>query len=198
MNVSRDSKSMLTKISTNRSWKNLKQKPSEILQIRELETWLNDNNSLALQHGKTALFAGPSGTGKTLSAELLGKYTQHDVYRIDLSMLVSKYIGETEKNIDRIFSKAAHKDWILFFDEADAIFGKRTNVRDAHDKYANMETSYLLRSIEKYHGLVILSCNSTKNVSEAVRDSFDTVIEFSQQSFTSRVLAWFVSLFNKA
>ncbi len=92
-----------------------------------------------LKSGYRALFYGPSGTGKTLTATLLGKQFQKDVYRIDLSQIVSKYIGETEKNLEKVFSKAENKDWILFFDEADALFGKRTNVKDAHDRYANQE-----------------------------------------------------------
>jgi SpoVK/Ycf46/Vps4 family AAA+-type ATPase len=95
--------------------------------------------------GYRVLFHGPPGTGKTLAATILGKNTQRDVFRIDLSMVVSKYIGETEKNLSSLFDRARSKDWILFFDEADALFGKRTNVRDAHDKYANQEVSYLLQ-----------------------------------------------------
>ena len=89
--------------------------------------------------GYRALFYGPPGTGKTLTAALLGKYTERDVYRVDLSMIVSKYIGETEKNLAKLFDKAEHKGWILFFDEADALFGKRTGVQNAHDRYANQE-----------------------------------------------------------
>ena len=117
--------------------------------------------------GYRALFHGPPGTGKTLTATLLGKHTGRPVFRIDLSRVVSKYIGETEKNLSRLFDKAEHKDWILFFDEADALFGKRTEIRDAHDKYANQEVAYLLQRIESYAGLVILATNQRGNIDEA-------------------------------
>src|SRR5665648_751546 len=101
---------------------------------------------------------------RTLTATLLGKYTDKDVYRIDLSRVVSKYIGETEKNLANLFDKAEHKNWILFFDEADALFGKRTDIRDAHDKYANQEVAYLLQRIESHNGLVILATNKRDNI----------------------------------
>ena len=109
--------------------------------------------------GISALFAGPSGTGKTLAAEVLANSLQLDLFRIDLSQVVSKYIGETEKNLRRLFDEAEDSSAILFFDEADALFGKRTDVRDAHDKYANQEVAYLLQRIESYAGLVILATN---------------------------------------
>src|SRR6185436_18277436 len=129
--------------------------PNTFKHIREIENWLLYNDTLwqwgigkKLKPGYRALFHGPPGTGKTLTATLLGKYTGRPVFRIDLSRVVSKYIGETEKNLASLFDKAEHKDWILFFDEADALFGKRTEIRDAHDKYANQEVSYLLQRIE--------------------------------------------------
>ena len=193
----------ITKMSTNSSWKDLSVKRKSIEQIRQLEKWLNDSNSLTRSQGSgkkgySALFSGASGTGKTLAAELLGKYSNQDVYSIDLSQLASKYIGETEKNLDRIFSKAAQKNWILFFDEADVLFGKRTNVKDSHDRYANQETSYLLNSIEMHSGLAILSSNSATNLSQAIRDSFDTVIEFKTLSLAQQILHWFLSLFGQS
>lgn len=101
-----------------------------------------------MKPGYRVLFYDPSGTGKTLTATLLGKYTERNVYRVDLSMVVSKYIGETEKNLAKRFHKAKRKGWILFFDEADALFGKCTGVCSAHDRYANQEVSYLLQRVE--------------------------------------------------
>lgn len=106
------------------------------------------------------LFHGPAGTGKRLTATLLGKAMGRAVLRIDLSQVVSKYSGETEKNLSKFFDDARDKGWILFFDEADALFGKRTEVRDAHDKYANQEVAYLLQAIETHTGLVILASGS--------------------------------------
>jgi SpoVK/Ycf46/Vps4 family AAA+-type ATPase len=120
-----------------------------------------------LRPGYRALFHGPPGTGKTLTAALLGKATKRDVYRVDLSTVVSKYIGETEKNLANLFDQARNRDWILFFDEADALFGKRTNVKDAHDRYANQEISYLLQRVEDFDGLVILASNFRANIDEA-------------------------------
>ena len=136
------------------------------------------------------MFYGSPGTGKTLTACLLGKHTGRDVYRIDLSMVVSKYIGETEKNLSLLFDKAANKDWILFFDEADAIFGKRTNVRDAHDKYANQEVSYLLQRIEGHPGLVILASNFKSNIDTAFTRRFQTIIEFQSPTPDERIKLW--------
>jgi SpoVK/Ycf46/Vps4 family AAA+-type ATPase len=136
------------------------------------------------------MFYGPPGTGKTLTASLLGKYTNKDVYRIDLSMVVSKYIGETEKNLSSLFDKAINKDWILFFDEADSIFGKRTNVRDAHDKYANQEVSYLLQRIEAHPGLVILASNFKNNIDTAFTRRFQSIIEFEIPTHQERLRLW--------
>src|SRR5690606_29032833 len=103
--------------------------------------------------GVTALFAGASGTGKTLVAEVLANAVSLDLYRIDLSQVVSKYIGETEKNLARVFDAAEEGGAVLLFDEADALFGRRTEVKDSHDRYANVETSYLLQRMEAYRGL---------------------------------------------
>jgi len=127
---------------------------------------------------RKALFAGSSGTGKTLAASLIGKSTHHEVYRIDLSAVMSEFIGETEKNLDEIFDKAEKKGWILFFDEADALFGKRTNVRGAHDKYANTTISYLLQKIENYKGIAILSTNFKDAIDDAFLRRIDTVVDF--------------------
>jgi len=125
-----------------------------------------------------------------LTAGLLGKYTGKAVYRIDLSLMVSKYIGETEKNLSRLFEKATGKNWILFFDEADALFGKRTNVRDAHDKYANQEVAYLLQRIESHPGLVILASNFKSNLDTAFTRRFQSIIDFEAPGASERMLLW--------
>jgi len=131
------------------------------------ETWGFANKS-GRGLGITALFAGASGTGKTMAADVLAKELKLDLYRIDLSQMVSKYIGETEKNLRRVFDAAETGGVILLFDEADALFGKRSEVKDSHDRYANMEVSYLLQRMESYRGLAIL----TTNLKEAIDIAF--------------------------
>ena len=106
--------------------------------------------------------------GKTMTASILGNRYRRPVFRIDLSVIINKYIGETEKNLEKVFTKAEKKDWILFFDEADALFGKRTDVSDAHDRFANTEVSYLLQRIERFEGLVVLASNLRNSISEDV------------------------------
>lgn len=174
-------------LQTEMEWDDLVLHPATGQQIRKIENWITHNDTLLqewgmqkkVKPGYRALFYGPPGTGKTLTATLLGKYTGKHVFRIDLSRVVSKYIGETEKNLANLFDKAEHKNWILFFDEADALFGKRTDIRDAHDKYANQEVAYLLQRIESYNGLVILATNQRNNIDEAFARRFQAVIYFS-------------------
>ena len=122
---------------------------------------------LSTGKGVNALFAGPSGTGKTMAAGILANELGLELYKIDLSQVVSKYIGETEKNLDSIFTAAENSNVILFFDEADALFGKRSEVRDSHDRYANIEISYLLQKMEDYEGVAILATNLRQNLDEA-------------------------------
>ncbi len=185
-------------IETQLDWNDLVLNQNTLNQIKEIETWLKFNEILLhewdmkskIKPGFRVMFYGAPGTGKTLTASLLGKYTKRDVYRIDLSMVISKYIGETEKNLSSLFDKAADKDWILFFDEADAIFGKRTNVRDAHDKYANQEVSYLLQRIENHPGLVILASNFKANIDTAFTRRFQSIIEFEVPSYNERLQLW--------
>ncbi len=185
-------------IETDLDWKNLVLQKKTLDQIMEIESWLKYQHTLLndwglggkVKPGYRVLFYGAPGTGKTLTATLLGKYTKRDVYRIDLSLVVSKYIGETEKNLSRLFDKAANKDWILFFDEADAIFGKRTSVRDAHDKYANQEVSYLLQRIESHPGLVILASNLKSNLDSAFTRRFQSMIEFEMPGAAERLTLW--------
>ncbi|WP_406845335.1 ATP-binding protein [Flavobacterium soyae] len=185
-------------IETQLDWDDLVLNSVTLNQIKEIETWLKFNDILLhewnmkakIKPGFRVMFYGAPGTGKTLTASLLGKYTQRDVYRIDLSMVISKYIGETEKNLSSLFDKATDKDWILFFDEADAVFGKRTNVRDAHDKYANQEVSYLLQRIENHPGLVILASNFKTNIDTAFTRRFQSIIEFEVPSSSERLKLW--------
>ncbi|MGB5710831.1 MAG: ATP-binding protein [Waterburya sp.] len=120
----------------------------------------------------------------------MGKYTGKDVYKVDISMVVSKFIGETEKNLANLFARAENKDWILFFDEADALFSKRTNVRDAHDKYANQEVSYLLQRVENYDGLVILASNFKSKIDEAFLRRFQSIVHFPLPSPKERLKLW--------
>jgi AAA+ superfamily predicted ATPase len=185
-------------IETGLEWKDLILNTKTASQITEIETWLKYNDSLfdewgmkdRVKPGFRVLFTGPPGTGKTLTASLLGKYTGRNVFRIDLSLVISKYIGETEKNLSKLFDRAKNKNWILFFDEADAIFGKRTGIRDAHDKYANQEVSYLLQRIETHAGLVILASNMKSNIDPAFTRRFNVIIEFENPSASERLLIW--------
>jgi AAA+ superfamily predicted ATPase len=185
-------------IETRMDWDDLVLHPATRRQIREIENWIKHNDTLLnewgmrkrLKLGYRALFYGPPGTGKTLTAMLLGKHTGKDVFRIDLSRVVSKYIGETEKNLARLFDKAENKNWILFFDEAEALFGKRTDIRDAHDKYANQEVAYLLQRIESYDGLVILASNQRANIDEAFVRRLQSIIQFPMPRPEERYEIW--------
>lgn len=186
------------KLETQLEWEDLILAEETLEEIKEIETWLKFQEVLSEKYdlkkkfkpGYKALFHGPPGTGKTLTASLLGKYTNRDVYRVDLSVVVSKYIGETEKNLSSLFDKAKSKNWILFFDEADSIFGKRTSVRDAHDKYANQEVSYLLQRLESHPGLVILASNFKHNIDAAFTRRFQSLVAFKNPSYKERLRLW--------
>ena len=166
--------------------------------ITEIKDWIeygdtllkNSNLGRRLKPGFKSLFYGPPGTGKTLTASLLGKSTGRDVYRIDLSMIVSKYIGETEKNLSRVFDMAESNNWILFFDEADALFGKRTEVSSSNDRYANQEVAYLLQRVEDHPGVVILASNLKDNIDKAFARRFQLIIHFPIPGVEERYLIW--------
>jgi hypothetical protein len=140
--------------------------------------------------GVKALFAGPSGTGKTMAASVIARELGLDLYKIDLAGLVSKYIGETEKNLDRIFAAARSGNAVLFFDEADALFGKRSEVKDAHDRYANVEVAYLLQKLEDHDGVVILASNLKRNIDDAFARRLQYVIDFPQPDAAQREQLW--------
>jgi len=185
-------------ITTGMEWGNIVLDQKTHKQIEEIRTWLEHGKKLLydwglsnkLRKGYRSLFYGPPGTGKTLTACLLGKHANCDVYRIDLSLVVSKYIGETEKNLSKIFNQAEHKNWILFFDEADALFGKRTQVSDAHDRYANQEVSYLLQRIEDHDGVVILASNLKENLDDSFTRRFESIIHFPLPKSDQRFIIW--------
>lgn len=186
------------RVETKLDWDDLILEPGSTEQIEVILRWLRHREALAeramppgrLRPGYRALFHGPPGTGKTLAASLLGKISGRDVYRVDLSTVVSKYIGETEKNLAALFETAQTRDWILFFDEADALFGKRTNVKDAHDRYANQEVSYLLQRVEDYDGLAILASNLRTNIDDAFLSRFDSIVRFSMPTELERRRIW--------
>ncbi len=140
--------------------------------------------------GVTVLFAGPPGTGKTMAAEVITKDLGLDLYKLDLSMVVSKYIGETEKNLGKIFDEAQSSSAVLFFDEADAIFGKRSEVKDSHDRYANMEVSYLLQRMEEYDGVTILATNLRANMDEAFTRRMQFIVDFPFPDEEERLHIW--------
>ena len=186
------------RLTTKMDWGDLVVDEFAAQQLDELRIWLQHGRTLyedwgmgkKFKPGYKALFHGPPGTGKTLTASLLGKLFNLDVYRIDLSMVISKYIGETEKNLEKVFKKAENKNWILFFDEADALFGKRTTISDSHDKYANQEIAYLLTRLEDYPGLVILASNMYENVDKALGRRLQSIIHFQKPQPRERFRIW--------
>ena len=185
-------------ITTRLNWDDLIIAPHVQEEINEIKLWIENENALNkdshlnrwLKPGYRALFYGPSGTGKTMTVSLIGKSTGRKVYRVDLSLIVSKYIGETEKNLAKVFNMAENNDWILFFDEADALFGKRTTTSNANDRYANQEVAYLLQRIEDFPGVVILATNLQSNIDEAFTRRFQLMIPFSMPTYEERIILW--------
>ncbi len=180
------------------NWDDLVLDHTLMAQVEEIRAWLTHGDVLMnhwglakkVKPGFRAVFYGPPGTGKTLTAALLGKSTGRDVYRVDLSMIVSKYIGETEKNLGKVFDVASYKNWILFFDEADALFGKRTGAVTSNDRHANQQTGYLLQRIEDFPGTVILATNLKANMDEAFTRRFQTMINFTMPAANQRLQLW--------
>ena len=193
-------------IETKLDWGDLVLHPGTLTQVQEIEIWLRHGDTLMkewgmdhkLRPGYRALFYGPPGTGKTMTACLLGKSTGRDVYNVDLSLIVSKYIGETEKNLARVFDQAQHKGWILFFDEADALFGKRSETKDAHDRYANQEVAFLLQRIETFDGIAVLASNQKGNIDQAFARRFESVTYFPMPRPEERLRLWRQSFSPKA
>lgn len=185
-------------ITTEMDWDDLVLSPYTREQLNELKAWIEHEDTLMqdwgmakhLRPGYKCLFYGPPGTGKTLTATLLGKRFDYDVYRVSLSTVISKYIGETEKNLEQIFQRTEHMRCILFFDEADALFGKRTSISDAHDRYANQEIAYLLQRIEDYPGVAILASNFRSNLDDAFMRRFQAVIHFPMPTHSERKSIW--------
>jgi len=186
------------RITTRLDWEDVVLDNLVLGQVEEINTWLKHGTTLLndwgllkkIKPGYRALFYGPPGTGKTLTATLLGKASGKDVYRIDLSMIVSKYIGETEKNLSKVFDSARNKEWILFFDEADALFGKRTAANSSNDRHANQQTAHLLQQIEDFPGVVILASNLRSNMDDAFTRRFQSIIHFTMPSPQERYQLW--------
>ncbi|SKB82791.1 ATPase family associated with various cellular activities (AAA) [Sphingobacterium nematocida] len=166
--------------------------------LESISLWLQNEKDIRsrwglnkyIKPGYRCLFYGPPGTGKTLAASLLGKKHGMDVYRVDLSMIVSKYIGETEKNLAKIFDRAEHQNWILFFDEADALFGQRSEGNSSNDRHANQEVAYLLQRIEDFPGMVVLATNLKDNMDEAFFRRFQSVLYFPMPEKQARKQLW--------
>lgn len=156
------------------------------------------DRKLSLGKGVSALFCGPPGTGKTLAAEVIAAELNLDMYKIDLSRIVSKYIGETEKNLDAVFVAAQDANAILFFDEADALFGKRSEVKDAHDRYANIEVAYLLQKMEAHEGIAILATNLRHHLDDAFVRRLHAIVEFPFPDEAQRLALWRASLPDEA
>lgn len=186
------------RLTTPLAWSDLVLGPGVAEEVNEIKAWIEHRDALVhewrldkhIKAGFRSLFYGPPGTGKTLTATLLGKETGLHVYRVDLSMVVSKYVGETEKNLGAVFDQAARHDWILFFDEADALFGKRTQAAGSNDRYANQEVAYLLQRVEDFPGIVLLASNLKGNIDEAFARRFQSMIYFPLPGVDERLRLW--------
>jgi len=182
------------------TWSDLVLAPAILDQIKEIVSAIRLRHEvysgwgfkkwLASGTGMVILFSGAAGTGKTMTAGIMARDLGLDLYKIDLSGVVSKYIGETEKNLDRIFQAARSANGILFFDEADALFGKRSEVKDAHDRYANIEVAYLLQKMEEHDGVVILATNLSRNLDEAFSRRMHYILEFPLPNAHARERLW--------
>tara|TARA_R110001599_G_scaffold253766_1_gene454091 strand:- start:21051 stop:22415 length:1365 start_codon:yes stop_codon:yes gene_type:complete len=187
-----------SRVSTPLDWSDLVLDSPTIIQVEMIASWIRHSKTLMedwglarrLKPGYRCLFHGPPGTGKTLTASLLGKLHNLPVYRVDLSQIVSKWIGETEKNLAALFDQAQDRNWILFFDEADALFGKRTESRSSNDRSANQQIAYLLQRLENHAGITILATNQTAHMDEAFSRRFQSTILFPMPDKASRLRLW--------
>lgn len=192
--------SLARKITPKYRWDDIILPPERLRQLREIcnhikyrdqvYTYWGFGPKLAYGKGLSVLFSGPSGTGKTMAADIIAGELGLDLFKIDLSTVVSKYIGETEKNLSNIFNEAETSNAVLFFDEADALFGKRSEVKDSHDRYANIETGYLLQRMEEYEGVAILATNLRKNLDEAFVRRLHFTVEFPFPNALDRRRIW--------
>jgi hypothetical protein len=193
-----DRSALATRVTTGLHWEDLVLPATTLAQLDDIGLWLTHGHRLLndwglgrrISAGHVSLFHGPPGTGKTLSACLLGERCGREVHRVDLSLVASKYIGETEKNLSHLFDSAERDGHLLFFDEADALFGKRTGVGDSHDRYANQEVSYLLQRIEAFSGVVVLASNMKQNIDDAFLRRFQSVIHFPLPKSAERLRLW--------
>lgn len=185
-------------IHTKMSWDDLVLPYQTFEDLEEIVNWVTYGNDVLselklgrkLKRGYRALFYGPSGTGKTLTASLIGKKVGMPVYRIDSAQITSKYIGETEKNLDRIFEYAEDKNWILFFDEAESLFSKRTTTKSSNDRYSNQQVGYLLQRIEDFPGVIVLSSNKKGEMDQAFLRRFQMMLEFKIPTVHERLILW--------
>lgn len=200
LNTSRKLAALAKRIVPKYGWEDITLEQDQLLQLRQLHSTVQHRarvynewgfgDKLSLGKGVSALFSGPPGTGKTMAAEIIAKSLGLELYKIDLSLVVSKYIGETEKNLSRIFNEAETSNAILFFDEADALFGKRTGITSSHDRYANVEVAYLLQKMEEYDGITILATNLRKNMDEAFVRRLAFIIRFPFPDKAERKNIW--------
>jgi hypothetical protein len=195
---------LLTKLPSSYVWSDLVVAPATDSQLRELAEQARDRGEVLdtwglarlapMGRGVTALFAGPSGTGKTMAAQVLAHELGLDVYRVDLAGVVNKYIGETEKRLRQVFDACERAPVVLFFDEADALFGKRTQVSDAHDRYANIEIDYLLQQMEQFDGIAILATNRKGDLDSAFVRRLRFIVDFAAPTVEERELMWQLTL----
>ncbi|MCG7488383.1 ATP-binding protein [Vibrio sp. Of14-4] len=185
-------------LTTPLEWNALILPESVYADLDEIDLWLEHGSTLEkewqlegkLRPGFRALFYGPPGTGKTLTATLLGKRTERPVYRVDIGAVTSKYIGETEKNLEQVFSMAEKHNWLLFFDEADALYGQRVQTSGANDQFANQNVAYLLQRIESFSGIIILATNLQDNLDDAFFRRFETTVYFVKPDEKVRLALW--------
>lgn len=186
------------RITTAFSWEDAVYDEYTQADLEDIRGWIKHRSDILehqhlrkyLKQGYRVLFHGPPGTGKTMTAAILGKEAGMDVYQIDLSSVVSKYIGETEKNLAAVFDMAENKQWILFFDEADALFGKRTQTQSSNDQFANQQVGYLLQRIEDFNGVVVLATNFKDNIDAAFLRRFQSVVYFPKPKLEQRIKLW--------